>query len=183
MLGISDQWKYGVQNQMQQYRTLRRSLSNNDLVGNHRRQNQGGYYSPPQTRKENGGYISNNDIINAANKPRTGGAAAAANNSFDQSEFFSLKNNNSLDPLFNETYRNHPLGGSTAKADRRLIVNQYADMSRLLNRIDRVSPKHINNNMRPGAPLVSRNAQTTSTVPYYRANKNGKDQEGECLIF
>ena len=95
----------------------------------------------------------------------------AGNSSFDQSAFFSLKNN-SLDPIFNDTYKNHPLGGSTAKADKKVIVNQYADMSRLLNRIDRVSPRNNNNILRPGAPLVSRNNQGAANIPYYRSNKN-----------
>ena len=109
--------------------------------------------------------------MNATNKARPGAAVAANNSSFDQSAFFSLKNT-SLDPLFNnETYK-HPLGGSTAKADRRLLVNQYADMSRLLNRLERHSPKNGNtngNNMKPGAPLISKNPQANERVPYYRA--------------
>ena len=186
MLGMGAQWKYGVgnNNQQQPYRSLRRSLSSNDLQGQ-RRYNQAVYYSPPQTRREAGGYINNNDLINAANKARLGAAIAANNSSFDQSAFFSLKNM-SLDPLFNnETYK-HQLGGSTAKADRRLLVNQYADMSRLLNRLDRHSPKNGNinaNNMRPGAPLISKNPQANERVPYYRAKQGGNNEDGDCMIF
>ena len=69
-----------------------------------------------------------------------------------------------MDPLFNETNKNYALGGSTAKADKRLIINQHADMSRLLNRLDRLSPKNNNyaGNLRPGAPLITKNNQATS---------------------
>jgi hypothetical protein len=110
--------------------------------------------------------------LNAANRQKV-------NSSFDQSDFYSFKNNNnSLDPLFNETFKNLPLGGSTAKAEKKVIVNQYADMSRLLNRIDRLSPK-AQQNYRP-VPLVSNHYQAAaqSSVPYYKRNQ--KNEEGEC---
>lgn len=78
----------------------------------------------------------NNEILNAARQARNAAVPVGQgnnNSSFDQSAFFSLKNSQEL---FNDTFK-HPLGGSTVKAERKVITNQYADMSRLLNRIDR----------------------------------------------
>jgi hypothetical protein len=74
--------------------------------------------------------------------------ARGGQNSFDQSLFFSLKN--SADPLFDQTYR--PGRGSASKAENKVIRNQYADMSRLLNKIDRLSPPR-----RPDVPYYRRN--------------------------
>jgi hypothetical protein len=63
----------------------------------------------------------NNEILNAARQARNAAVPVSQgnNNSFDQSAFFSLKNSQEL---FNDTFK-HPLGGSTVKAERKVITN------------------------------------------------------------
>ena len=71
------------------------------------------------------------------------GAVQAAN-SLDQSAFYSFRNNSADPLLFNDTMRNVVGGTGVTQAEKKVIVNQYTDMSRLLNKIDRMSPR-INN--------------------------------------